>query len=30
MSTAPYTLHRGDCRKVMATMEAESIDAIVE
>jgi len=24
-----YTLHTGDCRDVMATMEAESVDAIV-
>lgn len=27
--SAPYALHCGDCREVMATMEAESIDAIV-
>lgn len=27
--TLPYTLHVGDCRKVMAAMEAESIDSIV-
>ena len=26
---APYALHCGDCREVMATMEAESVDAIV-